>query len=61
MGHTQTEKIIAAHLADGAGTVRPGDLVEVAVDVVLSNDITAPIAIREFERLGVERVFDPAW
>ena len=60
MGHTQTEKIIAAHLADGAGTVRPGDLVEVAVDVVLSNDITAPIAIREFERLGVERVFDPA-
>ena len=68
MGHTQAEKIIAAHLADGAGnvsadnqiTVRPGDLVEVTVDVVLSNDITAPIAIQEFERLGVERVFDPA-
>ncbi len=68
MGHTQAEKIIAAHLADGAGnvsadnqiTVRPDDLVEVTVDVVLSNDITAPIAIREFEKLGVERVFDPA-
>jgi 3-isopropylmalate/(R)-2-methylmalate dehydratase large subunit len=30
----------------------------VAVDIVLSNDITAPIAIREFEKLGVERVFD---
>ncbi len=30
------------------------------MDVVLSNDVTAPIAIREFERLGVERVFDPA-
>jgi len=67
VGHTLTEKIIAAHLIDGAGTVAsdkqpevwPGDLVEVAVDVVLSNDITAPIAIREFEKLGVERVFDP--
>lgn len=39
--------------------VRPGDLVEVAADVVLSNDITAPIAMREFEKLGVDRVFDP--
>ncbi|MBU1879661.1 MAG: 3-isopropylmalate dehydratase large subunit, partial [Chloroflexi bacterium] len=34
--------------------------IEVAVDLVLSNDITAPIAIREFEKLGVARVFDPA-
>jgi len=67
MGHTLAEKIIAAHLVDGEGNVAsdnqievwPGDLVEVAVDVVLSNDITAPIAIREFEKLGVERVFDP--
>ena len=67
MGHTLAEKIIAAHLLDGEGHaaanrdagVRPGDLLEVAVDVVLANDITAPIAIREFERLGVERVFDP--
>jgi len=42
--------------------VWPGDLVEVATDVVLSNDITAPIAIREFEKLAVEaaplKVFD---
>lgn len=75
MGHTLAEKIITAHLIDGEGNVAtagvetcptahnaevwPGDLVEVAVDVVLSNDITAPIAIREFERLGAERVFDP--
>jgi len=42
-----------------ASAVWPGDLVQVAVDLVLSNDITAPIAIREFEKLGVERVFDP--
>ncbi|MDY6877059.1 MAG: 3-isopropylmalate dehydratase large subunit [Chloroflexota bacterium] len=69
MGHTHTlaERIIAAHLVDGEGNVSsdsqpevwPGDLVEVTVDVVLSNDITAPIAIQEFERLGVGRVFDP--
>jgi len=66
MGHTLAEKIIAAHVVDGDGShvsdngqVWPGDLVEVAVDVVLANDITGPIAIREFEKLGVERVFDP--
>jgi len=64
MGHTLTEKIIAAHLVQGeedvasSAEVWPGDLVEVAVDIVLANDITAPIAIREFETLGVERVFD---
>jgi len=66
MGHTQAEKIIAAHLTneypsatpDNDSEVWPGDLVEVTVDMVLSNDITAPIAIREFEKLGVERVFD---
>jgi 3-isopropylmalate/(R)-2-methylmalate dehydratase large subunit len=39
--------------------VWPGDLVEVAADVVLANDITAPISLREFEKLGVEQVFDP--
>ncbi len=64
MGHTLAEEIIAAHLVDDAGNAQqqaevwPGDLVEVAVDLVLANDITAPIAIREFENLGVERVFD---
>jgi 3-isopropylmalate/(R)-2-methylmalate dehydratase large subunit len=68
VGHTIAEKIIAAHIwADGEGDaaagsdaeVWPGDLVEVAADVVLANDITAPISLREFEKLGVERVFDP--
>jgi 3-isopropylmalate/(R)-2-methylmalate dehydratase large subunit len=70
MGHTQAEKIIAAHLTTEYGStppdngeVWPDDLVEVTVDVVLANDITAPIAIREFEKLGVEgtplKVFDP--
>jgi 3-isopropylmalate/(R)-2-methylmalate dehydratase large subunit len=62
--HTLAEKIIADHLADGGantrskGEVWPGDLVEVAVDIVLANDITAPIAIREFGKLGADGVFD---
>jgi 3-isopropylmalate/(R)-2-methylmalate dehydratase large subunit len=57
-GHTIAEKLIASHVPGSTGVV-PGDLVEVNVDVVLANDITAPISLREFESLGVERVFDP--
>jgi 3-isopropylmalate/(R)-2-methylmalate dehydratase large subunit len=56
MGMTLAEKILAAHA--GLDAVHAGQFVEVKVDVVLSNDITAPIAIREFEKLEVERVFD---
>jgi 3-isopropylmalate/(R)-2-methylmalate dehydratase large subunit len=54
---TLAEKILAAHA--GKEKVSPGDFVNVSVDMVLSNDITAPIAIKEFRRLGVEKVFDP--
>ncbi len=54
---TLAEKILAAHC--GKTSVSPGDFLSVSTDLVLSNDITAPIAIREFERLGVPRVFDP--
>ncbi|MGD8791884.1 MAG: 3-isopropylmalate dehydratase large subunit [Anaerolineae bacterium] len=56
MGQTLAEKILAVHA--GLAEVSPGQFVEVPVDVVLSNDITAPIAIREFKKLGVEEVFD---
>ena len=63
MGHTLAEKIIAAHVVDRDGAspsgVWPGELVEVTVDLVLANDITAPIAIEEFKKLGVAHVFDP--
>jgi len=52
------EKILAAHA--GKKEVSPGEFINARVDVVLSNDITAPIAIREFRRLGVKKVFDPA-
>jgi 3-isopropylmalate/(R)-2-methylmalate dehydratase large subunit len=51
------EKILAAH--SGKKQVAPGEFINPKVDMVLSNDITAPIAIREFKRIGVKRVFDP--
>jgi 3-isopropylmalate/(R)-2-methylmalate dehydratase large subunit len=55
------EKILAAHA--GQDAVRAGQFVDVEVDIVLSNDITAPISIREFEKLagegGSAKVFDP--
>ncbi len=54
---TIAEKILAAHA--GKKKVSPGELINVHVDLVLANDITAPIAIKEFERIGVKRVFDP--
>ena len=67
MTQTLAEKLLGSHaLIDGApapakvrAAVRPGELIEVSVDAVLANDITAPLAIREFEKLGVETVFDP--
>ncbi len=57
MGETLAVKILAAHA--GLPEVHAGQFVEVDVDLVLANDITAPIAITEFRKLGVERVFDP--
>ncbi|MEW6573985.1 MAG: 3-isopropylmalate dehydratase large subunit, partial [Bacillota bacterium] len=54
---TITQKILAAHA--GKEFVEPGELISAKVDVLLANDITAPLAIREFERIGVQ-VFDPA-
>ena len=56
-GSTLAEKILAVH--SGGERVSPGEFLNVWVDVVLANDITAPIAIKEFERIGVSRVFDP--
>ncbi len=53
-----SEKIMATHA--GLKEVSPGEFINVKVDMVLSNDVTAPIAIREFRKLGVEKVFDPA-
>ncbi len=57
MNQTITEKIIAAHAH--LDQVRPGQMVEVDVDLALANDITAPISIKVFKDAGVEKVFDP--
>lgn len=54
---TITEKIIAAH--SGLSKVHPGQFVYANVDICLGNDITAPIAIEEFEKAGIKNVFDP--
>lgn len=54
---TMAEKILAAHA--GLEEVVPGQLIECNLDLVLSNDVTAPIAIREFKKVGVDKVFDP--
>jgi len=58
MGMTITEKIIAAH--SKRTELHAGEFVEAArVDVCLANDITAPIAIEEFEKAGFGRLADP--
>lgn len=56
MAMTITEKILAAHA--GKDRIEPGELINCKVDLVLGNDITAPVAIKEFEKIGVPDVFD---
>ena len=55
MGMTMTQKILAKHA--GKDLVKPGDLITCRLDRVLANDITAPPAIKEFEKIG-RPVFD---
>ena len=56
MGMTMTQKILAAHA--GLDHVEAGQLILVNLDRVLGNDITSPVAIREFNKLGTDHVFD---
>lgn len=51
-----TEKILAAHA--GLESVKPGDLITAKVDLTLANDITGPVAVKEFEKTGATKVFD---
>jgi 3-isopropylmalate/(R)-2-methylmalate dehydratase large subunit len=53
---TLAEKLLASH--SGKKEVSPGEFLNVRLDLVLSNDITAPLAIKEFDRLGVKKVFN---
>ncbi|MFH0768168.1 MAG: 3-isopropylmalate dehydratase large subunit [Chloroflexota bacterium] len=54
---TLVEKILSAHC--DRKRVSPGEFINARVDLILANDITAPIAIKEFRRIGVKKVFDP--
>ena len=56
MGSTMTQKLLAAKC--GKEEVKPGQLIMCSLDMVLGNDITAPVAIREFERLERGEVFN---
>ena len=56
MGMTMTQKILAAHA--GLPEVKAGQLIEADLDLVLGNDITTPVAIREMEKLNKQTVFD---
>jgi 3-isopropylmalate/(R)-2-methylmalate dehydratase large subunit len=56
MGMTITEKILAKHA--GKEVVHPGELIMCKVDVALANDITAPIAIKQFKSIGAKEVWD---
>ncbi|RKY36171.1 MAG: 3-isopropylmalate dehydratase large subunit [Candidatus Omnitrophota bacterium] len=56
MGQTITEKIFNLHIK--GKKVKAGDFVYAKVDLALGNDVTAPIAIEEFEKLGINKVKD---
>ncbi|MGN0248321.1 MAG: 3-isopropylmalate dehydratase large subunit [Lachnospiraceae bacterium] len=56
MGMTMTQKILAAHA--GLDKVESGQLIEADLDLVLGNDITSPVAIKEMDKMKVDGVFD---
>ena len=56
MGMTMTQKILAK--AAGLEQVQVGQLIEAKLNLVLGNDITTPVAIKEFQKAGLTQVFD---
>ncbi|MCD8090116.1 MAG: 3-isopropylmalate dehydratase large subunit [Clostridiales bacterium] len=56
MGMTMTQKILAA--AAGLDSVKAGQLIEAKLNLVLGNDVTTPVAINEFNKIGIDKVFD---
>lgn len=56
MGMTMTQKILAAHA--GLDKVKAGQFIEANLDMVLGNDVTTPVAIKEFQKMGAKKVFD---
>jgi len=57
MGMTITEKILAAHTEKDI--VEPGEIIEARIDLAMANDITAPLSLEEFDKVGAKGVFDP--
>ncbi|WMJ76503.1 MULTISPECIES: 3-isopropylmalate dehydratase large subunit [unclassified Sedimentibacter] len=56
MGMTMTQKILAKHA--GLEEVKAGQFIEIDLDLVLGNDITTPVAIKEFKKMGAEKIYD---
>lgn len=56
MGMTLTQKILASHA--GLDSVKPGQLINARLDLVLGNDITTPVAINELNKNGITSVFN---
>jgi len=56
MGMTMTQKILAAH--SGLNEVKAGQFIEIDLDLLLGNDITTPVAIKEFEKMGAKKIYD---
>ncbi len=58
MGMTITEKILAAH--SGRDSVRPGEIVNAKLDLIVAHDVTTPPAVAMLKKLGINKVFDPS-
>ena len=58
MPQTITEKILAKHA--GKKVVKPGEIINVCIDVVMCHDITTPPAITMLDKRGIKKVFDPS-
>lgn len=56
MGMTMTQKILAAHA--GLDKVYPGQMIMAKLDLVLGNDVTTPVAVEEFKKTGINKIFD---
>ncbi len=56
MGMTMTQKILASHA--GLEYVKAGQFIEAKLDLVLGNDVTGPVAIKEYVKMGADQVFD---
>jgi 3-isopropylmalate/(R)-2-methylmalate dehydratase large subunit len=57
LGQTIVEKILAAHA--GRDSVRPGEIINAKLDLVVAHEVTTPSAVSMLQKLGIDQVFDP--